>query len=119
VDALFARAPWEALSPAAAGLGPLDQIGAVYYTYIGVYRRRFRLMSSIIHARLDAETERRLLELRRRLGWNDSQVVRAGIKSLSRLLGRGRSRAIVGLGRFRSGVPDLGSNKDHLKGFGR
>ena len=75
-------------------------------------------MSSIIHARLDAETQRMLLELERRLGWNDSQVVREGIKALSRLLGRGRSRAIVGLGRFRSGVPDLGSNKGHLKGVG-
>jgi hypothetical protein len=76
-------------------------------------------MSSIIHARLDAETKRMLLQLQRRLGWNDSQVVREGIKVLSRLLGRGRSRAVVGLGHFRSGVPDLGSNKDHLKGFGR
>ena len=76
-------------------------------------------MSSIIHARLDAETQRMLLELERRLGWNDSQVVREGIKALSRLLGRGRSRTVIGLGRFRSGVPDLGSNKDHLKGFGR
>jgi predicted RNA binding protein YcfA (HicA-like mRNA interferase family) len=30
-----------------------------------------------------------------------------------------RSCRIVGLGRFRSGIRDLGSNKAHLKGFGR
>jgi hypothetical protein len=26
---------------------------------------------------------------------------------------------IIGVGRFRSGVPDLGSNKKHLKDFGK
>jgi hypothetical protein len=92
----------------------------MYYIHSNVYkRRRQRLMSSIIHARLDPETQKQLRELQRRLGWNDSQVVREGITALSRLLGRSRSRAIVGLGRFQSGVPDLGSNKAHLRGFGR
>jgi hypothetical protein len=76
-------------------------------------------MSRIIHARLDAETERMLQEVERRLGWSDSEVVRAGIRMLNRSLAGGRARPIVGLGRFHSGVPDLGSNKDHLKGFGR
>jgi len=76
-------------------------------------------MSRIIHARLDVHTERLLRELERRLGWNDSQVVREGIKALNVLLAPKRSRHIVGLGRFRSGIRDLGSNKGHLKGFGR
>jgi hypothetical protein len=76
-------------------------------------------MSRIIHARLDAQTAQLLRELERRLGWNDSQVVREGIKALNVLLVRERSRQIVGLGRFRSGIRDLGSNKEHLKGFGR
>jgi hypothetical protein len=76
-------------------------------------------MSRIIHARLDRETQQMLQQLERRMGWSDSEVVRAGIKTLNGLLVRGRSRPIAGLGRFRSGVPDLGSNKDHLKGFGR
>jgi hypothetical protein len=75
-------------------------------------------MSRMIHARLDAETERILRRLERRLGWNDSQVVREGIKALNGLTARGRRR-VIGLGRFSSGVPDLGSNKTHLKGFGR
>ena len=76
-------------------------------------------MSRIIHARLDTETEKLLKQLERRLGWNDSQVVREAIKALGALLVRRRSRRVIGLGRFRSGVPDLGSNKAHLEGFGR
>jgi hypothetical protein len=76
-------------------------------------------MSRIIHARLDVQTERLLREIERRMGWSDSQVVREGIKALHVVLGPRRSRQIVGLGRFRSGIRDLGSNKAHLKGFGR
>ena len=75
-------------------------------------------MSRIIHARLDVRTERLLRDLERQLGWDDSQVVREGIKALKVLVAPKRSRQIVGLGRFRSGVPDLGSNKADLKGFG-
>lgn len=75
-------------------------------------------MSRIIHARLDAQTERMLREVERRMGWSDSEVVRAGIKILNGVL-LGGARRIVGLGQFRSGIPDLGSNKDHLKRFGR
>jgi hypothetical protein len=76
-------------------------------------------MSRIVHARLDAETERLLRELERRLGWSDSQVVREGIKALNVMLVPKRARQVVGLGRFRSGIRDLGSNKAHLEGFGR
>jgi hypothetical protein len=76
-------------------------------------------MSHIIHARLDPTTEETLRRLKSRLGWSDSKVVREGIKSLSSLLAPARARRVIGLGRFHSGIPDLGSNKDHLKGFGR
>lgn len=76
-------------------------------------------MGRIIHARLDGQTERLLREIERRLGWNDSQAVREGIKALNVLLVPRRARQIAGLGRFRSGIRDLGSNKTHLKGFGR
>jgi hypothetical protein len=76
-------------------------------------------MSRIIHARIDSETERVLRQLERRLGWSDSRAVREGIKALRALLGRRAAAAIVGLGQFRSGVPDLGSNKARLEGFGR
>jgi len=75
-------------------------------------------MSRIIHARLDVQTERLLREIERRLGWSGSRVVREGIKALNVLLVPKRARQIVGLGRFRSGLRNLGSNKAHLKGFG-
>lgn len=76
-------------------------------------------MPRIIHARIDGETEKVLREIELRLGWSDSQVVREGIKTLRALLGRRKAGAIVGLGRFHSGVPDLGSHTAHLEGFGR
>ena len=76
-------------------------------------------MSRSIDARLDVHTERLLRELERRFGWSDSQLVREGIKALNVLLVPKRARHIVGLGRFRSNIRDLGSNKAHLKGFGR
>ena len=74
-------------------------------------------MTRIVHARIDPATEKLLRRLEQQLGWSDSRIVREGIKSLRVLLAPGRRR-IVGLGQFRSGVPDLGSNKRHLKGFG-
>jgi hypothetical protein len=76
-------------------------------------------MSRIIHARLDEHTGRLLRQLQREQGWSDSQVVREAIKALGVLLVAKPSRRVVGLGRFRSGIRDLGSNKAHLKGFGR
>jgi hypothetical protein len=75
-------------------------------------------MSRVIHARLDVETDRMLRQIERRLGWSDSKAVREGIRVLNSLLPQGRRRKIVGLGQFYSGIPDLGSNKDHLKGYG-
>jgi len=76
-------------------------------------------MSQVIHARLDDETESLREELQRRLGWNDSQIVREGIKALSTLAAPKNGCKIIGLGQFESGVSDLGSNKKHLEGFGR
>ncbi|MFN0051787.1 MAG: hypothetical protein ACKV0T_06330 [Planctomycetales bacterium] len=75
-------------------------------------------MSRVIHARVDAKTDKMLVALRRRLGWSESQVVREGIKALNGLLVPQRRKKVIGLGRFESGVPDLGTNKKHLKGFG-
>jgi hypothetical protein len=34
------------------------------------------------------------------------------------ILRRRRKRTVVGVGKFASGVSDLGSNKKHLRGFG-
>lgn len=68
--------------------------------------------------RLDAESRRDLAQLVRRLGWSPSQVVREALHRMaSSHLQPGRPH-IIGMGKFSSGISDLGSNKEHLKGFG-
>ena len=76
-------------------------------------------MTRVIQARLDQKTARLLVRLRRQTGANDSEIVRRGISALSQALPQPRGRKVHGLGRFVSGLSDLGSNKDHLAGFGR
>ena len=55
----------------------------------------------------------------RELGWTPSQVVREGLRILEASHLRRKGRGIIGLGKFRSRVTDLGSNKMHLRDFGR
>ena len=76
-------------------------------------------MSRVIHARLDKDTDSLRGELQKQFGWSDSQIVREGIKSLSALIRNGEKRTIIGQGRYKSGIPDLASNKKHLEGFGK
>ena len=78
-------------------------------------------MTDIVHARLDETTRKILQRLKRRYGWSDSEAVRQGIRALNKpeSTPRDRSKQIVGLGKFESGVPDLGSNKNYLRDFGR
>ena len=76
-------------------------------------------MGKIVHARLDPESERILARLCRRTGWRDSDVVRRGIRALESVSWGHPSKEIFGLGKFRSGVRDLGSDNRHLRGFGR
>ena len=76
-------------------------------------------MGASVQARLDRESQRALAQLVRRLGWSPSQVVREGLRLLAVCHGGRAGKKIVGLGKFCSGIPDLGSNKNHLKGFGR
>jgi hypothetical protein len=75
-------------------------------------------MGALIHARLDAETNRQLDRLRKATGLTDSELVRRGLRALAALPFQG-TRNLVGLGAFASGKPDLGSNRAHLRGFGR
>ena len=70
-----------------------------------------------VQARLDANTEKTLARLVDQMGLSPSMVVRAGIRLLA--ASQPKSRKIVGVGKFSSGAPDLGSNKKHLRGFGR
>jgi hypothetical protein len=72
----------------------------------------------IVHARLDPETEALLVRLRRRLGESDSEILRKAIRHLARGTQPTRGPRIIGLGKFASGIEDLGSNERHLEGFG-
>ncbi|MGI9457541.1 MAG: ribbon-helix-helix protein, CopG family [Aeoliella sp.] len=76
-------------------------------------------MPRVVQARVDDDTDALIDELKARMGWSDSEVVRQGIKSLRELIVKKQKRRIVGIGEFDSGVTDLGSNKKHLEGFGR
>ena len=76
-------------------------------------------MRAAIQARLDDRSRKRLRTLVRELGWSPSQVVREGLRVLEASHLRKKKRAIIGLGKFASEVPDLGSNKKHLRGYGR
>jgi hypothetical protein len=76
-------------------------------------------MKANVQARLDREAQAALESLVRRLDWSPSRVVREGLRLLAACYGTTSKSKVVGVGRFASGVSDLGSNKRHLKGFGR
>jgi hypothetical protein len=76
-------------------------------------------MAQLVQARLDDETDAILKDLRRRTGLSESELVRRGLRSLAALSPPAKKLRVVGVGRFASGVHDLGSNKAHLQGFGR
>jgi len=76
-------------------------------------------MKTTIQARLDEESKKTLSALMRATGWSASRAVREGLRMLSGVHGKKKKPRIAGLGQFVSGITDLGSNKKHLKGFGK
>ena len=86
-----------------------------------MYHKRGQLKtaraSRVVHARLDANTERVLAELTRRTGLSESELLRRGLLALSKP--SSRRRRVIGMGKFTSRKADLGSNKQHLRGFGK
>jgi Arc/MetJ-type ribon-helix-helix transcriptional regulator len=76
-------------------------------------------MKEVIQARLDPAAQQQLDRLVQSLGWSASRVVREGIRLLAACQPAGQPRQIIGLGKFASGIKDLGSSKRHLRGFGR
>jgi len=75
-------------------------------------------MKTSVQARLDEETQAALEMVVRRNGWSTSRAVREGLQLLVRQQGGGTARKMIGIGMFDSGIPDLGSNKKYLEGFG-
>ena len=76
-------------------------------------------MGSVIQARLDERSRKRLRALVRDLGLTPSEVVREGIRVLEATHLRKNKKNIIGMGKFASGISDLGSNKKHLDGYGK
>lgn len=76
-------------------------------------------MKEIVQARLDRRFQIALERLAKRLGWSPSQVVREGLRLLDTCYGATPAKRVIGVGRFASHVPDLGSNRTHLQEFGR
>jgi hypothetical protein len=76
-------------------------------------------MKANVQARLDRRSQIALERLVRRLGWSPSRVVREGVHLLAARYGGPSAKRVIGVGRFTSGLPDLGSNKKHLRGFGK
>lgn len=76
-------------------------------------------MRATVQARLDKDSQIALERLVQRLGWSSSRVVREGLKLMVASYGAAPKRGIIGMGKFASGIKDLGSNKKHLEGFGK
>jgi hypothetical protein len=76
-------------------------------------------MKAKVQARLDQRSQIALERLVRRLGWSPSRVVREGVHLLDACYAGPTAKRVIGVGRFASGRPDLGSNKKHLQEFGR
>jgi hypothetical protein len=76
-------------------------------------------MKTNVQARLDRQSQIALEKLVQRLGWSPSRVVREAVRLLAICYGGHARKKVIGVGRFASGLPDLGSNKDRLRGFGR
>lgn len=72
----------------------------------------------VIHARLDEKSQELLEVLQKHWGDNTSEVIREALRVLAAVTPQAIEDKVVGLGQFSSGQPDLGSNKEHLKGFG-
>jgi hypothetical protein len=72
-----------------------------------------------VHARLDSASEDILDRLHRQTGRSESELVREGLRLLAQSRRPPRAPKVIGLGRFASGKSDLGSNKRHLRGFGK
>jgi len=77
------------------------------------------VMGMSVQARLDQESLRALQKLTKQLGWSPSKAVREGLRLLAAARLSAGQRTIIGLGKFKSGISDLGSNKAHLDGFGQ
>ena len=77
-------------------------------------------MKSAVQARLSLEDRQLLDELVRDLDRTPSEIVREGLRLVRKAHSTiSAAHRIIGTGKFRSGIPDLATNKKYLEGFGR
>lgn len=77
------------------------------------------IMSSLVQARLDPESEKIMQQLVKKTGWSTSKIVREGLRVLASCHVATGPRTIRGQGKFPSGIGDLATNKAHMRDFGR
>ena len=76
-------------------------------------------MKATVQARLDEETQAALDRVVQRRRMKPSEIVREGIHLLAQRYESDAPITIIGLGKYDSGLTDLGSNKKHLANYGR
>ena len=77
-------------------------------------------MKSAVQARLSLADRKLLDELVRDLDRTPSEIVREGLRLVRKAHPTvSAAHRIIGSGKFRSGIPDLATNKKYLEGFGR
>jgi hypothetical protein len=78
-------------------------------------------VKAYVHARLRAEDQATLEELKRKTGQTESAIVRRGLQLVAQEERRRRSAldlAGASVGRFKKGPRDLSTSRRHLEGFG-
>jgi hypothetical protein len=106
------------------GEGCLDQMDVLQNGIYGavLHKRICSIMvdmKTTVQARLDRRAQVALERLVHRTGWSPSHVVREGVHLLAACYGFPPAKRVIGVGGFASGLPDLASNKKHLRGFGQ
>lgn len=76
-------------------------------------------MSVTIRIPLDEDSRKRLYRLVRTLELRPSQVLCEALRTLESTRLRKRKGGLIGIGQFSSDQTDLGSNKKHMRGFGK
>lgn len=77
-------------------------------------------VKTAVQARLNPEDQKLLDELVRDLDWTPSRIVREGLRLVRKAHPTvAAAHRIIGIGKFRSGIPDLATNKKYLEDFGR
>ncbi len=76
-------------------------------------------MTRVVQARLDDETAKIVSDLKKKTGWNNSEVVREALRALKQRMVKQPKRRLPGAGEYSSGIPDLATNPKYMEDFGK